>query len=76
MRGSRKFIQRGYNFLFLVDEGSQAPLKAGKDRPASETPFKMRIAGVPMTAQLLNAGLVALCFFRIWTSIAKKLFIL
>ena len=43
---------------FLVDEGTQIPLKAGHNRPASETPFKWRFTGVPM-----NAGLAAMCFF-------------
>ena len=59
MRGSRKFCQRASNsdnvffFVFLVDEGSkdQNYTKTGHDRPASETPFKWRFAGVAMMAQ-------------------------
>ena len=36
------------------------PLLAGHQRPASETPFDWRFAGVPMMAQPLNSDLVAL----------------
>ena len=46
------FFQRGPTFfLFLVDEGIQIPLKAGQHRPASETPYKWRFAGVPIMAK-------------------------
>ena len=38
-------------FLFLVNEWIQIPLKSGHHRPASETPFKWRFAGVQMMAQ-------------------------
>ena len=56
MRGPRKFFQRGSNFdnNLLVKEGIQGiqiPLKVGRHRPASETPFKWRFAGVPMMAR-------------------------
>ena len=39
--------------LFLFDEGKedQNPLKGSHHRPASETPFQWRFAGVLMTAQ-------------------------
>ena len=54
----QKVFHRGSNFangfflsLVLVDEGIQISLKAGLHRPASETPFKWRFAGVPMIAQ-------------------------
>ena len=56
-RGSRKFCQRGSNFdnifLFSLMSGGriQMPLLAGHQRPASETPFKWRFAGVTMMAQ-------------------------
>ena len=57
MRGSRKFFQRVSNFenlffvFFLVNEWIQIPLKSGHHRPASDTPFKWRFAGVAMMAQ-------------------------
>ena len=39
------------NFVvFLVDEVIQILIKGGHHRPASETPFKWRFAGVPMMA--------------------------
>ena len=68
MRGSRKFRQRGSNSanVFLEGERIQIPLKAGQYRPASETPFKWRLAGGSMMAQhsILNARLKDLLFFR------------
>ena len=54
MRGSSKFCQMGsYSDVFLVGEGRgiQILLKAGHHRPASETPFKWRFAGMPIMAQ-------------------------
>ena len=50
------FFQRGPNFdrvfqSILVDEWIQIPQKSGHHRPANETPFKWRFAGVPMMAQ-------------------------
>ena len=42
-------------FFFLVNEGGeriQITQKAGRHRPASETPFRWRFAGGPMIAQL------------------------
>ena len=60
MRGSRKFCQRGskldnvfFLLLFLSDEGKriQIQLQMGHHQPASETPFKWRIADGPMIAQ-------------------------
>ena len=55
MRGSRKFCQRGSNydfFLSLTGGGRiNVSLLASHHRPASETPFKWRFAGVPMMAQ-------------------------
>ena len=50
MGGSRKFF-RGVQ-LFLADEAIQISLKVGQHRPASETPFKWRFAGMSMMAQL------------------------
>ena len=54
--GSRKFFQRGSNsdnVIFLVDEGRKDPNAAisGPSSVARETPFKWRLAGVPMMAQ-------------------------
>ena len=48
MRGSRKFCQRGSNSaaLTIILERIQIPLKADQCRPASETPFKWRFAGM------------------------------
>ena len=51
MRGSRKFCQRGVQLCntdnnFRPGERIQIPLKADQCRPASETPFKWRFAGV------------------------------
>ena len=43
-------------------ERVQIPLKAGHHRPASETSFKWRADNGPT----LNAGLVALRFFKGW----------
>ena len=39
--------------VFLVDEGREDPntTKVGHHRPASETSFKWRFAGLPMMAQ-------------------------
>ena len=59
MRGSRKLCQRGANFdnifffffffFFMIRGGMiKIPLLAGHHRPASETPFQWRFAGVPM----------------------------
>ena len=48
----------------------QIPLQAGHHRPASETPFKWRFAGVLMMP--LHGMLI---FQGIWTRIAKKLYI-
>ena len=50
------------------------PLKAGHHRPASETPFKWRFAGMSMMVKLcMNSGLVAFLIFQgIRTIIAKK----
>ena len=58
MRGSRKFFQRGSNFLyiFLVNEWIQIQLKSGHHRLA----FCWRADD----GQTLNAGLVALWFLR------------
>ena len=42
---------RGGPTFSLVNERCQIPLKSGHHRPASETPFKWRFAGVPMMAQ-------------------------
>ena len=47
-RGGRLFF---FFFVFLVDEGIKMSLKAGRRRPASETPFQWRFAGAPMMAQ-------------------------
>ena len=54
MGGSRKLFQREskFDYVFFVDEERiQIPLLAGHHRPAIETPFKWRYAGVPMMAQ-------------------------
>ena len=41
-----------FGFLFcFVRGGIKKPLLAGHDRPVSETPFKWRFAGMPMTAR-------------------------
>ena len=51
MRGSRNSCQWGSNFdkFFLYEGGRiQLPLLAGHHRPASETPFTWRFAGVQM----------------------------
>ena len=82
MYGSRNFCQRGskltvFSFFFsLVDEkrDDKIPLKAGHHRPASETPFKWRFAGMSMMFEhCMNSGLVAFFIFQgIRTSIAKK----
>ena len=65
MRGSRTFCQGESNFdnvsmfflfyfllLFMLMRGGriQIPLLAARQRPASETPFKLRFAGGPMMA--------------------------
>ena len=65
MRGSRKFCQRGFNFdkvVFLVDEGGEDPNTtiSGPSSAASETPFKWRFPGVPVTAAHCMLSLVAL----------------
>ena len=47
-------------FFFLVDEGReriQIALKAGPRQPASETPFKLRLAGMPIDGPTLNADM-------------------
>ena len=68
MQRSRKFYQRGSNYdvfwNFLFDEGREHPntvtLKAGQQWPASITLFRWRANDGPS----LNAGLVALYFFK------------
>ena len=47
------FSGGGSNFeiFFQVNEWIQIPQKLDHHRPASETPFKWRFAGVPMMAQ-------------------------
>ena len=58
MRGSRKFCQRGttlttFFFIFfslMRGGGIKIPLLVGQHRLTSETPFKLRSAGVPMMA--------------------------
>ena len=62
MRGPEIFFKGGP--FFLVNEWIQLPFKMGHHWPASETPFKWRFAGGPLMAPTLNAGLVALWFFR------------
>ena len=63
---SWKFCQRGSNFVnvfvvFLEGRGSKLiPLWASHHQPASETPFRWRANDGPT----INAGLVALSFFR------------
>ena len=58
MCGSRKFFQRGSNvFLFLVDEGREGPNTTLRGPSMA---FRWRADGGPT----LNAGLVALWFFR------------
>ena len=42
---------RGGPTFFLDNEWIKIPLKSGHHRPASETPFKWRFAGVAMMAQ-------------------------
>ena len=56
MRGSRKFVRVGPNLITFiqVDEGIEdlnIIKQMGNHRPASETPFKWRLAGGPMMAQ-------------------------
>ena len=68
--GSESFVRGGgvhsslffffFFFFFLVDEGSeriQIALKAGPHQPASETPFKLRFAGMPIDGPTLNADM-------------------
>ena len=43
---------------------NQIPLKAGLHRPASETPFKWRLAGGPMIAQHIDCWLGSFVIFR------------
>ena len=75
MFGSRKFCQRGSNsdnvFFFLVDQGreDQNITKSGPLLARQENLIKWCFAD----GQKLNSGLV---FQRIWTSIAKKPYIL
>ena len=57
-------------FLVLVDEGIQIPLKAGHQRPASETPFKWRFAGWPPMTQTWLLCFFCVIFQGIRTSIA------
>ena len=61
MRGSRKFCQRGSKFdnVLLVDGGIEGPSSAHQ-RNAIKMAFRWWAGG----GQTLNAGLVALCFFR------------
>ena len=61
MRGSRKFFHRGFPLFYLVNEWIQIQLKSGHHRHD----------GSPA----LNAGLVAMWFLGIRTSIAKKPYI-
>ena len=78
MRGSRKFCQRGSNSATLTIILDRVPLKADQCRPASETPFKWRFAGVHIMVHIE-------CWFHsfenfrefqeIQTSIAKKTYI-
>ena len=75
LRGSRKFFSDGgSNFeIFLVNEWIQIPQKLNHHRPASETPFKWRFAGVPMMAKHWMLGLGSFVIFQgIRTGIAKK----
>ena len=51
MRGPRKFCQRGSYFDKVILGYKGREDTAGRHRPASETPFKWRFAGVPMMAQ-------------------------
>ena len=57
MRGSRTLCQIESKFEFIIffqlmrGEKIKIPLLAGHHRPASETPFKWRFAGVTMMAQ-------------------------
>ena len=47
------FFRRGptlRSFFFVVNEWIQIPLKSGHHGPASKTPFKWRVAGMPMIA--------------------------
>ena len=59
-----------FGVFFLVDEGreDQNTIIRGYHRPASETPFKWRFAGMPMMAQLSSF----MIFQGIPTSIAIR----
>ena len=67
------FLLYLFIFIYLVGEGREDLniTITGHHRPASETPFKWRFAGVPMMAQHCWLGSFVI-FQGIWTSIAKQ----
>ena len=50
VRGGTTLTTFCFFFMLMRGEMIQIPLKAGKHRPASETPFQWRFAGVQMIA--------------------------
>ena len=72
------FAREVHFFFFFFDKGKevQIALKAGHHRPASETPFKWRLAGGPMMTNI-ECWLGSFVILQgIRTSIAKKPYIL